>query len=647
MKSKRKDNEEQTALTRIAIVNPDLCKPKKCSLECKRVCPINMQGKQCIVVDKTSPVSIMSEELCIGCGQCVKRCPFNAITIVNLPSNLSSETTHRYGPNSFKLHRLPLPRPGQVLGLVGPNGTGKSTALKILSGKLKPNLGKYREELEWDEIIRHYRGSEFQSYFQFMRENKLKTVIKPQHDDREKNSTNTTMTVRESLENNNECNKVNELIDVLDLKNILDTSIKDLSGGEYQRVMIALVCNKNSNVYMFDEPSSFLDVRQRLQAANAIRDLITPENYVICVEHDLAVVDYLSDYVCVLYGSPGHYGVVTSPYGCREGINVFLDGFIPTENMRFREGSVNFKLSDNIDNEGKKLSRYQYSAMKKKLGNFELTVTPGQFNDSEIIVLLGENGCGKTTLIRMLAGHIKPDEGDDVPQLAISYKPQIIKPKFDGSVKDLLQSKINSALQHAQFVSNVVKPMHIEDLYNFDVQNLSGGELQRVAITLALGTPANVYLLDEPSAHLDSDQRIIASKVIKRFILHAKKTAFVVEHDFVMATYLADRVIVYDGTPARSCTASEPTNLLDGMNKFLKGLDLTIRRDPFNYRPRINKHNSVKDREQKASGNYFYMMSQTDDDAIVSGNKPTSQKQQFDTSKAKVKNELNDIEDFQ
>ncbi len=139
------------------------------------------------------------------------------------------------------------------------------------------------------------------------------------------------------------------------------------------------------------------------------------------------------------------------------------------------------------------------------------------------------------------------------------------------------------------------------------VQNLSVKELQRVAIVLCLGTPADIYLVDEPSAYLDSEQRIASAKVIKRFIMHAKKTAFVVEHDFIMATYLADRVIVYDGVPGIETTARSPQALIPGMNTFLKQLNITFRRDPTNYRPRINKMESIKDREQKLAGNFFYM----------------------------------------
>lgn len=315
------------------------------------------------------------------------------------------------------------------------------------------------------------------------------------------------------------------------------------------------------------------------------------------------------------------------PFSVREGINIFLEGFIPTENLRFREVSLNFKVSEDVEDlkDSGRIAR-PYPDCMKLMGDpsatkrFKLEVKAGSFSTSEIIVMLGQNGTGKTTFIRMLAGLLKPDETGrledeeedeeepaGLPKLNVSYKPQTISAKFEGSVSELLLMKIKDAFLHPQFQTDVCKPMLIEPIRDQCVQHLSGGELQRVAITLALGKPADIFLIDEPSAYLDVEQRIVAARVIKRFIMHAKKTAFVVEHDFIMATYLADRVVVYEGEPGVHCIASAPMSLLEGMNRFLAQLEITFRRDPTNYRPRINKTDSQKDSEQKSTGKYFVL----------------------------------------
>jgi ATP-binding cassette subfamily E protein 1 len=682
-------------------------------------------GKICIEVEKNSKLAWISEELCIGCGLCVKKCPMGAVNIINLPKNLNSMTTHRYGPNSFKLHRLPMPRPGQVLGLVGTNGIGKSTALKILAGKLKPNLGRFDDAPEWTEILQYFRGSELQNYFTKILEDKLRPVIKPQYVDHIPRAVKGT--VGGIMAKKDERQMQDHMCRELDLTHLVDREVQHLSGGELQRFCIAFTCVQECDVYMFDEPSSYLDVRQRLQAGEVIRSLLgkmydedgveirgedfdsnavsggvaADSKFVVVVEHDLAILDYLSDFVCCLYGTPGAYGVCTLPFSVREGINVFLAGFIPTENMRFRDTSLSFKVSTavadksggekGVDGEGDSESgggggggaaaaaaaeegerggkgkkgkkgknkkgkkggeskdeeggggsgkgkgkgpkkggvvgrgTYRYPTMsktfkkKKKQGggqSFKLNVAAGEFHDSEIIVLLGENGCGKTTFIRLLAKTVPPDGVDKKSDrstwggglgMSISYKPQKIAPKFEGSVAELLAKRISKAMTHPQFQADVMKGLTLDPIMDQKVQSLSGGELQRVAITLALGTPAQIYLIDEPSAYLDSEQRIIAAKVIKKYIIAAKRTAFIVEHDFIMATYLADRVVVYTGEPGVECTANAPVGLVEGMNQFLKQLSVTFRRDPTNYRPRINKKNSRLDRDQKQTGNFFFM----------------------------------------
>ncbi|KAK8048947.1 translation initiation factor RLI1 [Apiospora phragmitis] len=596
---------------------------QKCRQECKKSCPVVRSGKLCIEVASDSKLAFISESLCahwthvaaaIGCGICPKKCPFSAITIINLPTNLESQVTHRYSANSFKLHRLPMPRPGNVLGLVGTNGIGKSTALKILSGKLKPNLGRHENPPDWNDVIKYFRGSELQNYFTKILEDDLKAVVKPQYVDQiPKAIRGPERSVRALLEGRASLENLDEVLDTLELRHLMDREVNQLSGGELQRFAIGTVCVQKADVYMFDEPSSYLDVKQRLAAARIIRSLSRSDNYIIVVEHDLSVLDYLSDYVCVLYGRPAIYGVVTLPHSVREGINIFLDGHIPTENLRFREESLTFRLSEGADDfMADKARAFSYPKMEKTLGGFHLSIETGDFTDSEIIVMMGENGTGKTTFCKLLAGALKPDGTQKVPEMKISMKPQTITPKFDGTVRQLFFKKIRPAFLSPQFQTDVVKPLKLEDFIDQEVKNLSGGELQRVAIVLALGIPADIYVIDEPSAYLDSEQRIIAARVIKRFIMHAKKTAFIVEHDFIMATYLADRVIVFDGQPGVDARANTPESLLTGCNSFLKNLDVTFRRDPTNFRPRINKMNSQLDQEQKLNGNYFFLEENTE-----------------------------------
>jgi ATP-binding cassette subfamily E protein 1 len=246
---------------------------------------------------------------------------------------------------------------------------------------------------------------------------------------------------------------------------------------------------------MFDEPSSYLDVKQRLNAARMIRSMLRHDNYVIVVEHDLSVLDYLSDFVCCLYGEPGAYGVVTMPFTVREGINIFLAGFVPTENLRFRDEELTFRVSaseDTLDlakqqalkgksekeKEALKRQNFSYPRMEKTLGPFHLVVEEGVFGASETVVMLGQNGTGKTTMIKMLAGLMKPDdESIKIPALNISYKPQTIAPKFEGQVQDLFNVKLKDIWTTSLFKTEVLGPLNIEPLLENDVQNLSGGEL--------------------------------------------------------------------------------------------------------------------------------------------------------------------------
>lgn len=209
----------------------------------------------------------------------------------------------------------------------------------------------------------------------------------------------------------------------------------------------------------------------------------------------------------------------------------------------------------------------------------------------------------------MLASKLNPDSSEEpLPQLSVSYKPQeiVFKPEqAQMTVRQLFYKRICSAYLDPLFVSDVIKPLQLESFIDQSIDTLSGGEIQRVAVALCLGTPADLYLLDEPSASLDVEQRLAVCKVIKRFIRHNKKTAFIVEHDLTMAVYLADKVIVFTGKPSLLGIASAPTTMETGVNLFMQQLGLTLRTDSKSHRPRINKPEGRQDREQKKEGNMF------------------------------------------
>ena len=608
------------SLIRTAIVDSNKCQPQKCNQECRRICPSVRMGKLCVEIGHVAKIS---EQLCIStCNICTKHCPFDAIKVINLPSNLTTDITHRYGPNSFKLHRFPHMKRGHILGLVGNNGIGKSTTLKMLAGQPLPNFGKFGCVSTIDEVIEHFRGSEIQQFFIDMtktwngngngngngKEIEQSAVYKIQYVDQI--SQKYKKSLRLMLPDDNQ--RAIKYRQLFSLEHLLDRTPENLSGGELQRFACAVACSKSAKLYMFDEPSSYLDIKQRIIMAKALRELQEHDNYIVIVEHDLSIMDYISDYTCLFYGVEGAYGIISDAFNVRDGINIYLDGFLPTENMRFRDYSISFNISNDTNDLIKSTPLTSYESLiystkdnvnSESIENdsFSLKIDAGVLETSQCIVLLGENGLGKTTFVRLLAGLI-PNYNMINKKISVSYKPQKISPKFVGTVRQLLYAKIQSAFSDQQFIVDVINPLKITSLYDQMLDQLSGGQLQRVAIALCLGKPADIYLIDEPSSYLDSEQRIMTAKLIKRFILNSKKTALIVEHDFMMSTYLADRVILFDGVSGISGHASSPMPLKQGMNLFLQSLNISIRTDPESGRPRINKENSQLDQEQKTRG---------------------------------------------
>ncbi|MFX0012435.1 MAG: ribosome biogenesis/translation initiation ATPase RLI, partial [Candidatus Hermodarchaeota archaeon] len=330
---------------RIAVLNKDRCKPNKCSpfgeKPCIKYCPRVRTGDKTIVLNPDGKSVLITESLCTGCGICIKKCPFNAISIVNLPDPLKNQITYRYGVDQFSLFRMVIPKKGKVVGLIGQNGIGKSTMLKILSGELKINLGRFGNEQPGDqEILNFFKGSELQQYLSDLINKKLNVIHKPQ--DITQIPKFVSGNVSSLLMKNDVNDKLNEISKQLNLNEILERDISVLSGGELQRVAIAAAYLKDGDVYLIDEPSSYLDVSERINMAKLIRTLTEQDKVVIVVEHDLAILDYLSDYISLFYGEPGVYGIISHPQGVRVGINIYLNGYIKDENVRIRESPIQF-----------------------------------------------------------------------------------------------------------------------------------------------------------------------------------------------------------------------------------------------------------------------------------------------------------------
>ncbi len=576
-------------MSRIAVIEKAKCiNGKGCELLCEKVCPVNRQGIECVKTGANNKAEIV-ENLCIGCGICVKKCPTKCIQIINLPEELNAEPIHRHGVNGFELFSLPTPMFGKVVGIVGRNGIGKSTALKIIAGILKPNLGQIGKEASYSDLIDRFKGSEAQSFFEKLRDGKIKISYKPQEVDSIPKSFNGK--VIDLLKKVDEKNQLLEICKELEIERILESNIESISGGELQRVAIAATVLKKANLYMFDEPTSYLDIKQRIKVSKFIRKLADENTSVLVIEHDLIILDYMTDLVHLMYGRETVYGIVSLPKTARVGINTYLSGYLREENMRFRDNEIKFDSKPPIQ-----LKRHvvltSWDDFEKTQGSFTLNAVKGKIFKNEVIGVLGENGIGKTTFVKELTYGKIP--------VKISYKPQYLN-KSDEPVILYLKNAIG------KYKSQLINPLNIEPLLDKNLDELSGGEHQRVEIVKCLSEDADIFLLDEPSAYLDVEQRLLVSKVIKDFMFMLEKAAIIVDHDLLFIDYFSEKIMVFDGIPAVKGVANEPMSMQDGMNKFLKDLNMTFRRDPESNRPRANKPESQKDREQKAENKLYYL----------------------------------------
>mgnify|MGYP003321004098 FL=1 len=586
---------------RVAVLLEERCKPnsnafaylKKYSAMCDREC-IQVEGTKCKILETACPV----------CFTRAKHCPDEAVKIINLPEELDTDLTHSYGENSFRLFRLPSPRQEQIVGILGPNGIGKSTAINLLSGTFTPNLGDWANESpDWDEVISTFPRGELRDYLGLVSTGEVTIAVKPQYIDKLPKIFDGE--VRELLERVDDRKEIVKYSEVMGISHILERKLGDLSGGELQRVAICATLLKEADVYFFDEPSSYLDIYERMRMVGVVRDLVDRGKRVLVVEHDLAILDVLCDLVHIIYGERSAYGIFTPPRPTRTAINAYLDGFLTEENVRIRNKPIQF-LRGRTRGEGFGTPILKWGDIEKTLGDFSLRTGEGQVRSAEVVGVVGPNATGKTTLVKIIAGEIEPDEGWCTMDAKVSYKAQHVRPSFNGTVQEWLDSELASKWRSGEFHTQVIRTLQVDKMLDLQAAKLSGGELQAVSIAICLGKEADLYLFDEPSAHLDSNARMEAAKAIRRTMESNEKAAMVIDHDTYFLDIVSDSILVFQGEGGNHGQAVGPLSLRKGMNLFLSDAEVTFRRDIESHRPRVNKPSSRKDREQKASGEYFY-----------------------------------------
>lgn len=585
---------------RVAILDQERCKPNSNAFKYLHKYA-GMCGKDCIQANEEECKIL--ESACPPCLIRAKLCPDDAVKIINLPEELDTDMIHRFSLNGFRLFRLPAPRKRQVVGILGPNGIGKSTAIKLLSGSLRPNLGDWESAPpDWDMIITMFPRGELRDYLGLVSEGKVTISTKPQHIDKLPRVFDGQ--VRELLARVDDRNELDVFADELGIAHIMDRKLSVLSGGELQRVAICATLLKEADVYFFDEPSSYLDIYERMRMVLILQALAERGKRVLVVEHDLAILDVLCDLLHIVYGDKGAYGIFTPSRSTRTAVNAYLDGFLVEENVRIRDKPIRFmKHYERASEQGNKV--LEWGDLEKELGDFTLRTGQGAVHRSEVVGVVGPNATGKSTMIKILAGEMEYDAGWVSDGASISYKPQHITADFEGSVQLWLDTEIGPKWRSGEFSVTVIRALGIDKLLPKRVKKLSGGERQAVAIAICLGREADLYMFDEPSAHLDANARMVAAKAIRKTMEINKKSAFVIDHDVYFIDIVSDSLLVFEGEGAVHGSAKGPFRLREGMNRFLQSVNITFRRDHDSKRPRINKPESRKDREQRTSGDFY------------------------------------------
>ncbi len=582
-------------MPRLAVIEKTKCKPELCGWICMKKCPINMTGADCIYEDNKK--AGIDEILCTGCGICPKICPFDAIEIINLPE-LKSDPIHQYGPNGFRIFNLPMIQEGSIIGILGRNGIGKSTVINVLSKTIEANFAKFgsdaiKSEEYFESLKQEFKGTVLQNYFTKLEKGEITVAYKPQQ------ITNIPKMfsgiVKELLLKVNPSeSKIQELAKQLNISKILERKIDVLSGGELQRVAITAALLRNANFYIFDEITNYLDIYERLNSSRFIKEHCEGKTALV-VEHDLVVLDYLIDSIHIMYGQPSAFGMLTGVKAAKVGLNDYLEGYSKEENVRFRDKPITFdKESDATIQKIDVLT--SWDAEDIQVGTFKLHIKAGNVKKGETIGIIGQNALGKSTFMKHI---VNQGLGDT----RLSYKAQLIERSDNLVLAELSQF---GNFTDSFYETYILNPLNIKPLLEKQIDQLSGGELQRYALAKCLLEDADIYLLDEPTAFLDIEDRLKIAKMLKYFIETKGRSAFIIDHDLVFMDYLSDNLLVFQGEPSISGVALPPMSMRDGMNTFLKNLEISFRRDEANKRPRVNKLGSVKDQEQKRIGEYYY-----------------------------------------
>ena len=569
---------------RIAVIKENECEaPDNCNYICAEVCPRVREGFKETVYARENGKAAITESLCISCGICVKRCPFDAIRIINLPDEMMKEITFQYGVNTFRTYNIASPEEGKIIGLIGRNGIGKTTNINLVSGAIKPNFGELSAQLTDSDIIKRFRGKEIQPYLTMLYGGSVRVSKKPQ--DFELRGK-----VRDIVKENRYG---------IVRQQLMERDASTLSGGEAQLIEIARTMDLDRDVYIFDEPMNYLDVSQRINVAETIRERLGGKTVVV-VEHDLIMLDYLTDLVQILYGSDANYGVVSHVMATRNGINNYIKGYLPTENVRFRDYEIKIKKTVSQPTSKALISWPEFEV---GIGGFTLNTKAGTVYEGDIVGVIGENGIGKTTFLRSLVGLIETSAGRLDLGIKMGYKPQFVQ-KVDMIVGDAMASIKPDYMSDAETME-ILNKLEINRLFNKNINNLSGGELQKLAIATTLMSGADLLVFDEPSANLDIEDRLQVMSIISAFVSSKRKGAIVVDHDITFLDSVCYKSILFSGEGGLRGMTDEIKDTGAAINEFLKMNDITMRRDPDTGRPRINQRGSRLDSEQRKNKTFF------------------------------------------